>query len=155
MHLIIGRQQIKCKRGYILAYPPPKTEKRQTPKTQNSPFTISHSCDIISRRWGISAVGSAPQWHCGGQEFESLMLHHLRTLILIRCQRPFICPKTPRNKGFPAIRLFQMEVPVAGFFCLSLVATRVFLHDSLWFPCKFTRFWPGNVYLYTILPSSV
>ena len=27
-------------------------------------------------RWGISAVGSAPQWHCGGQEFESLMLHH-------------------------------------------------------------------------------
>ena len=25
--------------------------------------------------WGISAVGSAPQWHCGGQEFESPMLH--------------------------------------------------------------------------------
>ncbi len=27
--------------------------------------------------WGISSVGRAPQWHCGGQRFESAMLHHL------------------------------------------------------------------------------
>ena len=25
--------------------------------------------------WGISAVGSAPHWQCGGQGFESPMLH--------------------------------------------------------------------------------
>ena len=84
-------------------------------------------------------------------ELKSISTSHQRTLILIRCQRPFICPQTPGNKGFPAIRLFQMEVPVAGFFCLTPVAARVFLHDFLWLPCKVTRFWPGNVYLYTIL----
>ena len=76
---------------------------------------------------------------------------HLRTLILIRCQRPFICSKVPENKGFPANRRFQTEVPAAGFFCFSPVATRVFLHDSSRLPCKFKRFWPENVYLYTIL----
>jgi hypothetical protein len=27
--------------------------------------------------WGRSSVGRAPQWHCGGQEFESPRLHHL------------------------------------------------------------------------------
>ena len=26
--------------------------------------------------WGISAVGSASHWQCGGQGFESPMLHH-------------------------------------------------------------------------------
>ena len=34
---------------------------------------------ILKRIWlyirGISAAGSAPQWHCGGQGFESPMLH--------------------------------------------------------------------------------
>ena len=60
---------------------------------------------------------------------ESLLLRHLRTLILIQCQRPFICPKMPVNKGFPAIRPLLVEVPGAGFFYPSPVATRVFLHD--------------------------
>src|SRR5256885_2255592 len=26
--------------------------------------------------WGRSSVGRAPQWHCGGQGFESPRLHH-------------------------------------------------------------------------------
>ena len=28
--------------------------------------------------WGIGAVGSAPHWQCGGQGFESPILHHIR-----------------------------------------------------------------------------
>jgi hypothetical protein len=28
--------------------------------------------------WGRSSVGRAPQWHCGGQGFESPRLHHPR-----------------------------------------------------------------------------
>ena len=31
---------------------------------------------IIIKIWGISAVGSASHWQCGGQGFESPMLHH-------------------------------------------------------------------------------
>ena len=27
--------------------------------------------------WGISSVGRAPALHAGGQEFESLILHHI------------------------------------------------------------------------------
>ena len=34
-----------------------------------------HLCYNTSRSRGISAVGSAPHWQCGGQEFESPMLH--------------------------------------------------------------------------------
>jgi hypothetical protein len=30
--------------------------------------------------WGLSSVGRAPQWHCGGQGFESLRLHHSKKL---------------------------------------------------------------------------
>ena len=30
----------------------------------------------LSGQWGRSSVGRAPQWHCGGQEFESPRLHH-------------------------------------------------------------------------------
>ena len=61
--------------------------------------------------------------------FEPCCDHHLRTLILIRYQRPFFCPKTPRNKGVPAIRCFRIEVLMAGFF-LSLCCK----------PCILTRF---------------
>ncbi len=68
------------------------------------------------------------------------MLHHLRTLILIRYQRPFFYPKMPVNKGFPAIRLFQTEVSMAVFMFSPPVASRVFLHDTFWLPYKFTRF---------------
>ena len=39
-------------------------------------FTFRRVCAIITSVRGISAVGSAPQWHCGGQGFDSLMLHH-------------------------------------------------------------------------------
>ena len=28
--------------------------------------------------WGRSSVGRAPQWHCGGQGFESPRLHHVQ-----------------------------------------------------------------------------
>ena len=28
--------------------------------------------------WGIGAVGSAPHWQCGGQEFEPPMLHQTK-----------------------------------------------------------------------------
>ena len=65
---------------------------------------------------------------------------HLPTLILIRCQRLSFCSKVPRNKGFPAIRLIQKEIPVAGFLFSSLVASCVFLHDSDRDTCIFTRF---------------
>ena len=33
-------------------------------------------------RWGVSSVGRAPQWHCGGQGFDSPTLHHLTLLAL-------------------------------------------------------------------------
>ena len=42
---------------------------------------------------GISAVGSAPQWHCGGQGFESPMLH---------------CEKTAKTGGFFTFDLFSI-----------------------------------------------
>ena len=29
-------------------------------------------------RWGISAAGSASHWQCGGQGFESPMLHQMK-----------------------------------------------------------------------------
>ena len=32
--------------------------------------------------WGISAVGSAPHWQCGGQGFESPMLHQRKATSL-------------------------------------------------------------------------
>ena len=32
--------------------------------------------NIIVIPWGISAVGSASHWQCGGQGFKSPMLHH-------------------------------------------------------------------------------
>ncbi len=33
-------------------------------------------CRPLSGLWGRSSVGRAPQWHCGGQGFESPRLHH-------------------------------------------------------------------------------
>ena len=37
-------------------------------------FLQAPTCAIISI-WGISAVGSAPHWQCGGHGFKSRMLH--------------------------------------------------------------------------------
>ncbi len=31
--------------------------------------------------WGLSSVGRAPQWHCGGRRFESCRLHHPRKIL--------------------------------------------------------------------------
>lgn len=52
------------------------------PQMLKSALQLSKFMVLCIPRWGISAVGSAPQWHCGGQEFESLMLHHQLQLIL-------------------------------------------------------------------------
>ena len=38
-------------------------------------LAIFFGCDTILLVWGISAAGSAPHWQCGGQGFESPMLH--------------------------------------------------------------------------------
>ena len=40
--------------------------------------------------WGISAVGSASHWQCGGQEFKSPMLHkqkrhHWVSFLFMKC----------------------------------------------------------------------
>ena len=40
---------------------------------QNTWFFLS--IVILYQPWGISAVGSAPHWQCGGHGFESRMLH--------------------------------------------------------------------------------
>ena len=45
-------------------------------KSEKYLFTNRRTPVIICKvARGISAVGSAPQWHCGGQEFDSPMLH--------------------------------------------------------------------------------
>ena len=54
------------------------------------------------RSRGISAVGSAFEWHSKGQGFDSPMLHHKRTLILIRGSAFFLCPKSFALQGFPS-----------------------------------------------------
>lgn len=43
----------------------------------NSLTTGARCLDCASDGWGRSSVGRAPQWHCGGQGFESPRLHHL------------------------------------------------------------------------------
>lgn len=40
-------------------------------------FTDATLC-ISYPMWGISAAGSAPHWQCGGQGFESPMLHQVQ-----------------------------------------------------------------------------
>ena len=57
---------------------------------------IKNSQDI----WGISTVGSALHSHCRGHRFESGMLHHKRTLILIQRLAFFLCPKSIAPQGF-------------------------------------------------------
>ena len=44
----------------------------------------SHGRTHHKYKWGISAVGSASHWQCGGQGFESPMLHQEKTLKLRR-----------------------------------------------------------------------
>ena len=52
------------------------------------------------RSRGISAVGSAFEWHSKGQGFDSPMLHHKRTLILIQRLAFFLCSKSLVPQGF-------------------------------------------------------
>ena len=49
---------------------------------------------------GISTVGSALHSHCRGHRFESGMLHHKRTLILIQRLAFFLCPESLAPQGF-------------------------------------------------------
>src|SRR2546423_8779061 len=50
-----------------------------------SPLQIASSKPKIEiLRRGLSSVGRAPQWHCGGQGFESPRLHGFRNEILER-----------------------------------------------------------------------
>ena len=40
-------------------------------------MTLARSLPTFANTgWGRSSVGRAPQWHCGGQGFESPRLHH-------------------------------------------------------------------------------
>ena len=41
-------------------------------------FYRSYVIIILLFIWGIGAVGSAPHWQCGGQEFEPPMLHQTK-----------------------------------------------------------------------------
>ena len=61
--------------------------KKKIKKILKKGFTNPKSCDNIyladeataTEAWGISAVGSAQHWQCWGQEFESPMLHQMRS----------------------------------------------------------------------------
>ncbi|MDB6135423.1 MAG: hypothetical protein JWM59_3666 [Verrucomicrobiales bacterium] len=61
--------------------------------------------------WGLSSVGRAPQWHCGGQRFESARLHQIRTVLSGSCS----CRDTLRCH-----RSFTRGLRVAGNFCHPL-----------------------------------
>ena len=71
-----------------------------------SPFTSGKICAIIpnvrcgNALRGISAVGSAFEWHSKGQGFDSPMLHHKRTPILIQRLAFSFCPESLASQGF-------------------------------------------------------
>src|SRR2546429_2378256 len=44
------------------------------------------SLDCTRLGWGRSSVGRAPQWHCGGQGFESPRLHQSSPAVLARAK---------------------------------------------------------------------
>ena len=44
-------------------------------------------------KWGFSSAGRAPALHAGGQEFESPILHHLKS----RAERLFFCINNVRS----------------------------------------------------------
>ena len=63
------------------------------------------SLDFALFGWGRSSVGRAPQWHCGGQGFESPRLHHPR----LRALEP--CAKTECVKRQDWQKLFLDRAP--------------------------------------------
>ncbi len=65
-----------------------KRRKRRAPAALNQTWSRGNRrLKVLTNRvglldcthfgWGRSSVGRAPQWHCGGQGFESPRLHHL------------------------------------------------------------------------------
>ena len=42
----------------------------------DTPGLAGYQNGLVLVGWGRSSVGRAPQWHCGGQGFESPRLHH-------------------------------------------------------------------------------
>ena len=74
-----------------------RTERGSARKNEFSPFTSGRICAIISTvrcgnaLRGISAVGSAFEWHSKGQGFDSPMLHHLITHVLIQGMGDVFC----------------------------------------------------------------
>ena len=54
-------------------------------------YKTDKPCYTITRSRGISAVGSAQHWQCWGQEFESPMLHQMKTLESQRLERFSFC----------------------------------------------------------------
>ena len=44
--------------------------------TRSSAFSIPEAACYNHAAWGISAVGSASHWQCGGHGFKSRILHH-------------------------------------------------------------------------------
>ena len=76
-------------------------------------FTDATLC-ISYPMWGISAAGSAPHWQCGGQGFESPMLHQIENLTAVSSAviflRRFLFRRwqadTGRNPFMPCSPLF-------------------------------------------------
>lgn len=80
---------------------------------------------------GISAVGSAPHWQCGGHGFKSRMLHFVKTLIA----RVFL---------FGIIRLFCIPVRRMSFLNRPDLFVRTSMAD-----CRKEE-WPVNLPLYAV-----
>ncbi len=57
--------------------------------------------------WGYSSVGRAPALHAGGQEFESLYLHH-------RFEKLFSNYKLDRSKQFKEVNERSSEPTIVG-----------------------------------------
>jgi hypothetical protein len=65
--------------------------------------------------WGRSSVGRAPQWHCGGQGFESPRLHQPRKLSGLPRRSRLRCATARRGAKRSRATRFSSITP----FCLS------------------------------------
>ncbi len=63
--------------------------------------------------WGRSSVGRAPQWHCGGQGFESPRLHHLQRCWISQQTRIFL-RKTGVFHGLKGVLFSSAHPELAG-----------------------------------------
>ena len=66
--------------------------KKTLDKRDTLCYTLEAVADNDEKQttWGISAVGSAFEWHSKGQGFDSPMLHHFNVLRIFFA-RHFIC----------------------------------------------------------------